>query len=95
MVYFIRCGGTKYYKIGYTGSLESRLYAIQTSLPQQLILIAAFQSDHAKDIEQLLHSKYENNRVRGEWFKFNKKEADFIESGFKANGNLFPIHFQK
>ena len=92
-VYFVRCGRTNYYKIGYTIDVMKRLNVIQVNLPQQVILIAAFQSNQAKDLEIQLHCKYKKNRVRGEWFKFNKTEANKIELGFKANGNQLPIHF--
>ena len=93
-VYFIKLGQTKYYKIGYTKNLEKRLEQLQNASPYDVILIAAFQSSNALKLEHQLHGKYSSNRVRGEWFKFNKEEATVIEDGLKANGNQLPIYFQ-
>ena len=93
-VYFIKLGQTKYYKIGYAKNIEKRLEQLQVASPYNIILIAAFQSRDALNLERQLHSKYSRNRVRGEWFKFDKEEAAVIEAGLKANGNQLPIYFQ-
>ncbi|HHF3026173.1 TPA: GIY-YIG nuclease family protein [Vibrio diabolicus] len=77
-LYIIRCGRSKYYKIGVTNDLEKRLATHQTGCPYELKLICYFEADLddylGKEIaylESFLHNNYSEFRVRGEWFELN------------------------
>lgn len=77
-LYIIRCGRSKYYKIGVTNDLEKRLATHQTGCPYELKLICYSKADLddylGKEItylEGFLHNNYSEFRVRGEWFELN------------------------
>ncbi|MFG5012584.1 GIY-YIG nuclease family protein [Vibrio cholerae] len=84
-LYVIRCGKSKFYKIGITNDLEKRVATHQTGCPYQLKLICYFEADLddylGKEIgylEQFLHNNYSDLRVRGEWFELNYKHLSDI-----------------
>lgn len=67
--YIVQAG--KHLKIGYTSDLANRLETLQTGNALELVLIAEFPYDTelaARSYEKLLHSRFRNLRVRGEWF---------------------------
>lgn len=77
-LYIIRCGRSKYYKIGVTNDLEKCLATHQTGCPYELKLICYFEADLddylGKEItylEGFLHNNCSEFRVRGEWFELN------------------------
>jgi hypothetical protein len=61
-----------YVKIGFTGRFKSRLAALQSGNPRWLITICTFGPIHkagnAEMLERDLHKKFDDKRVRGEWF---------------------------
>lgn len=63
-VYFIECAGR--IKIGTTKNLKSRLSALHTSSPGEIVVIATIPGD--RRIERLLHAKLAAHRVKLEWF---------------------------
>lgn len=74
-VYVIHCLGTHYYKIGRSVSGGSeRLKSLQTGMPFDLRLIADVKCNFHSDVERVMHKKYMNNGVRGEWFVFSGKQ---------------------
>lgn len=76
IVYLIKAG--KYAKIGKTtlDSLDNRVSALQVGNPEELKLLAVI--DGYSDVEEALHAKYSEFKVRGEWFLFQKEMlADF------------------
>lgn len=84
-LYLINCSGFDYYKIGYTkGRVESRLTSMQVGLPFDLNIIKIWTFESIEKIETMVHSKYKEQRVRGEWHLFDKEELtaviDFIDS---------------
>lgn len=73
-VYFIYCGDHKNapVKIGVTRDIESRVSALQTGNPYQLIckaFIPCSNKDQAYRLESFLHRQFKKSRLIGEWFK--------------------------
>lgn len=54
-------------KIGRTKNIEKRISCLNSEFKTEMVLIALFKDD----IESKLHIKYQDNRVFGEWFKFD------------------------
>lgn len=75
-LYLIKCH--KYYKIGITFDIENRLNSLQCGNPYELKVIIAVKNPDAKEIEEILHKKFEHKRVMREWFELSQKDIDFI-----------------
>ena len=77
-VYFFRHVGLKPIKIGYSynPSPIKRFNQFKTYAPFGAEIIGFIQTDEAKKIETLLHQKYANKRLDGEWFLI--EEADCL-----------------
>mgnify|MGYP002525943742 CR=1 FL=1 len=83
-VYLMKCGA--HYKIGVTNNVDRRLKALDER-PFKINLIAESQPiPNAYQIEKEIHSKYEKNRIRGEWFKLNEEEANFVSEWIRTLG---------
>lgn len=67
VVYFIQAGQHGPIKIGFTTRLEERLHDLQGGNPIQLRLLATIRGNASH--EQLLHTQFQEHRVRGEWFR--------------------------
>ena len=75
-VYIIECQGKL--KIGKSQNPEQRLKELNTGNPNKLRLIHCekFASQKASsEAEAMMHYYFEAEKIRGEWFKSNKKEA--------------------
>lgn len=74
MIYFALAVGSRTVKIGHTtGRPESRLSALATGCPHDLVLLHTEEGDTQR--ESQLHSMYAEWRVRGEWFRL---EGDLV-----------------
>lgn len=77
-VYLIRSGTSDAYKIGYSGNPSFRVAALQTGSYQDLKLV--FDCSGDSQIETLLHRRYNNHKIRGEWFTFSEIEVNDVIS---------------
>lgn len=76
-VYFIGNRENKIVKIGYSRSPKTRLKELQTGCPYKLSIIYLLPG--GIKLEKLLHKKYEDYKLNGEWFKLEKQlEKDCI-----------------
>jgi uncharacterized protein YozE (UPF0346 family) len=76
-VYFIQSQGTHTIKIGYTaGQAQNRLKALQTAHPYQLNILATLPGD--QNYEKLLHQRFAEYRLKGEWFEPHPDLLAFI-----------------
>lgn len=67
--YFISDG--EYVKIGISNNVRYRMSMMQTGNAKKLLLLACFDfpfRDLAATTERLLHIKYKNKRISGEWY---------------------------
>jgi hypothetical protein len=67
MIYFIQDSATQAIKIGLAKKPRKRLSTLQTGNSQTLVIVGTIPGT-AKD-EALLHVKFAEHRLRGEWFK--------------------------
>jgi len=76
-VYFIQgqCGGA--IKIGYSLSPSSRLRTLQTGYPDTLKILLLIPGDEST--ERMLHRQFEEMRLKGEWFRPDKRLTDKIK----------------
>ena len=66
-------------KIGFADNVHTRFSSNQTSCFINLSLMAFKMVSDKKATEKELHSRYSMNRIRGEWFKFNRDELLKVE----------------
>jgi hypothetical protein len=84
MIYFIKDPGNEEIKIGYSAKPQKRLPDLQTGNPRKLILLGTVPG--MKTDEVVLHSKFAQYRLEGEWFKGEIiEEILTIISTHKAN----------
>lgn len=63
----MKCG--EFRKIGVSNDPERRLKAVQTGNPNVVTLEHYEERDDPHLVENYLHTKFQKNRVKGEWFK--------------------------
>lgn len=76
-------------KIGYTIDLASRLANGQVFNPEELVVYAAIQTRHYKDLEKFLHASCDHRHVRGEWYQLSLQEIDTITADFDVAGEIY------
>ena len=76
-VYYLKCIKTGLIKIGFSKNIKTRKTQIQSKYGEKLILIHNHLGD--RDVEQMVHSIFENYKYDGEWFDGNGKIEKFIE----------------
>ena len=68
-IYFIHCDEPHQpIKIGYAADPATRLYSMQVGCPLPLSLMAYAEVPDAKQVEARLHERFDESRIRGEWF---------------------------
>jgi len=85
-VYFLRADETGRIKIGTTSNLKARLSAIRTSSSERVGLACAIPGTEA--LEQLLHERFAETRVRGEWFAPSPELVAFIDGARLMHGQI-------
>ncbi len=68
---------TKYYKIGKSDSPLKREKTLQSEKPT-IQLIYYFES-YDND-EKILHQKFKDKRIRGEWFNLDENDIEYIKN---------------
>lgn len=58
--------------------MKSRISNLQVGCPQDLILLSVI--DGGRDVESLLHDRFSDSRIRGEWFDPTDDLMEFIQS---------------
>jgi hypothetical protein len=59
-------------KIGKTKNIDKRIKALQTSSPCKLKLLISLPENNQIN-EKRLHRKYQDKRIKGEWFKYDEE----------------------
>lgn len=84
-VYFMS-SGDKYVKIGITQCVWDRIHHYHTHNPEEITLLASVPmpgKDAARILEQMLHTKFNKTRVRGEWFKKDERIIKYADAAKK------------
>lgn len=84
-VYLMYDPSLEMHKIGYSKDAEYREKTLQGQRPTiELIAKKEYSSKiKARQIESLLHKKYHNKRTRGEWFKLEENDIQYIKGYLK------------
>lgn len=80
-VYVIESGGL--FKIGISRSLQERLKNISMNSPARVsvaVVIKPRDFVAARDLEKILHRRFESKRSHGEWFALDHDDIDFIRN---------------
>ncbi|NIE67465.1 GIY-YIG nuclease family protein [Burkholderia sp. Ax-1719] len=80
VISFSDSGDRLFYKIGLTTDLKKRLLAHQCSLPFDVQIVCSYYVADMYSEERLLHSKFSQRRIRGEWFDLWPEELAAIAS---------------
>ena len=91
-VYLLRC--QTYFKIGVAKNVEERLQAHQISNPYPIIYIGKFWCLNAKKSEAYLHQKFNNKRVRGEWYLLDLEDVKKIQKYGDKEYNKYTKHWK-
>jgi hypothetical protein len=67
------------YKIGITNDINSRLSSMQTGCPYNLFAFKAYETKAPATIEKMLHIFFNKKHVRGEWFRLDEKDLQYID----------------
>jgi hypothetical protein len=79
-VYVMIDHNTKFYKIGKSINPIHREKTLQSEKPT-IELIHSFKA-YDYD-EKILHNKYKDKRIRGEWFNLDQYDIDYIKNNYK------------
>lgn len=79
-IYLMYDNNTKYYKIGRSINAKRRERTLQSEKPT--IELKYTFTGNIKD-ESILHDKFKDKRIRGEWFNLNQTDIDYILNYFK------------
>ena len=72
-----------FYKIGVAEHPHKRLKGVQTGSHTEVELIFSMPTHRALNVEALIHAIFSDNRVNGEWFKFNSIELIMVKEEIK------------
>lgn len=77
-VYVLRAdNGT--YKIGQTMQLQNRVTWLGIQLPYETEVVATIVANDPRSFEAALHRRFEDKRLRGEWFELDDGDLRFIK----------------
>ena len=77
-IYLLECGGK--YKIGIAKDINKRIKQLDKRPFKVNLLANSKLTSNAYNIEQELHRIYENNRIDGEWFDFDKETIEELKN---------------
>lgn len=80
VLYLSDSSGDEFYKIGLSANFPARLATHQCSSPFDVCVACAYYVGNMRSEERYLHSRFQNNRVRGEWFKLSSSDLDEISA---------------
>lgn len=67
------------FKIGRTKNPNDRLKTFKTSLPFEVEYLHLIETPDMVGLEQVLHLRYHNKRVNGEWFNLSPDDVAYIK----------------
>jgi hypothetical protein len=78
-VYFVRSG--ELVKIGCARNVQRRINELQCASPEELILIASFDTGNRYIAETIAHKRFAEYHVRGEWFRLTDEQVlEFVNA---------------
>lgn len=91
-IYIIRIINTKFYKIGISKNVESRLSELNTATPFEMKIIfkKSFKDFHL--IENYVQNTFINKHIRGEWFELSIYDINSIKKFLENLANRNEIN---
>jgi hypothetical protein len=68
-----------YYKVGASKAVQRRLAGYNTAMPFTVILEFFVEHPNYRLVERLLHRKFKNKRIKGEWFTLSNDDVAQIK----------------
>lgn len=96
-VYLIGNSTFRWYKIGKSKTPEVRVQDLGVLLPFKIKVFGVWKAHDHTALERLLHEKYKEHRINGEWFEFDGKlvktffefmPEEALVSGFDRFSNI-------
>mgnify|MGYP002413567514 CR=1 FL=1 len=90
-MYLLRCDS--YYKIGVAIDVVDRVATLQTGNPRKIDIVFVYKFENSKLIESVLHQRFKDFRVSGEWFGISVNDIETIKNicemlgGIKVNSS--------
>lgn len=78
VIYLDDSSNERFYKIGMSSSFAERFSAHQCSSPFEICVACAYFVGNMGLEERSLHEKFAKKRVRGEWFRLDDGDLNFI-----------------
>jgi hypothetical protein len=79
-LYLIRCGSTRYHKIGVSRNVRRRVRDLQSYNPMALYLLDSAPLRSFDDHERRLHKMYRARLIRNEWFDLDANAVSSIRA---------------
>ena len=74
-VYLICDPSSDSFKIGVTGkNIKDRIKKLQTGNAEELFISSFYECEYPFRLEKMLHTKYANKRMHGEWFSLSSHD---------------------
>jgi hypothetical protein len=74
-VYLICDPSSDAFKIGVTNKkIDKRIKKLQTGNPEELFISSFYECEYPFRLEKMLHTKFSNKRMHGEWFSLNSHD---------------------
>jgi hypothetical protein len=80
------------YKIGLTNSIERRLADMQTGCPYLLFALRSYMVTNPVAVEAMLHAFFHKKRVRGEWFRLDDTDLNYIDDAMTCVDEVLKCH---
>lgn len=68
------------YKIGRSKNAEKRITKLGVKLPYPIYPLAIIKTSDMVALEKVLHARFEEKRVNGEWFELSDEDVQYIKS---------------
>lgn len=87
-VYFILAPNQQKVKIGRSRNIETRYRNLRTGFMDDGFLIMGIESDDEVKLEYELHRKFENDRIKNEWFFLSENLRSFLVNNESNYGTV-------
>jgi hypothetical protein len=92
-LYLIKCN--EFYKIGIGADVGDRIAQLQTGNPYELVCEVAYNFGNPLIVERVLHERFTDRQVRGEWYQLNGVDLDLFNQicallGGEKHENITP-----
>jgi hypothetical protein len=80
VIYLDDTAQKRFYKVGLSAVFTSRLQSHQCSSPFDVCVAMAFFVPNMRQTERILHRKFKDKCVRGEWFELSDDDLAYIST---------------